>query len=51
MANSSGEMDLEDIKRSMAGYYGHLKHGNTYRLRKYINRKLILKKGNYNEQR
>lgn len=31
---ASGEIDLEDIKRSLASYRGHLSHGHTWKLRK-----------------
>lgn len=28
-----GKVQLDDINMSLASYYGHLKHGNTYKLR------------------
>ncbi len=36
------EMNLDDIKRSLSSYNGHLKHGHTYRLRKNIFSKFVL---------
>ncbi len=35
---------IEDIKRSLASYNGHLSHGHTYRLRKNISRSFILQR-------
>ncbi len=35
---------LEDIKQSLASYNGHLKHGHTYKLKKKIYSKFVLKK-------
>lgn len=36
------EMSLDEIKRSLASYTGHLRHGHTYRLRKNIFSKFVL---------
>ncbi len=41
-AYSCGRAELEDIKRSLASYKGHLSHGHTYRLRKNISSNLVL---------
>ena len=33
-AYSKGEIDFEDVRRSLASYAGHLKHGNTHSLQR-----------------
>ena len=42
---SSGEMQLEDIKRSLASYRGHLSHGHTYKLVSKVYKNFALKSG------
>jgi len=37
-----GEMELEQIRQSLASYAGHLKHGHTYRLKRRVYSKLVL---------
>lgn len=39
---ASGEIDLEDIKRSLASYRGHLSHGHTWKLGKKVFRDFVL---------
>lgn len=46
---SQGEMELDDIKKSLAGFNGHLSCGHTYRLKKSVYSKFVLKKGNIKE--
>ena len=43
-AYACNKLQLEDIKRSLASYNGHLSHGHTYRLRKNISRSFILQR-------
>ncbi|MBQ6503995.1 MAG: hypothetical protein IJI57_08810 [Flexilinea sp.] len=45
----NGEKSLEEIKRSMASYRGHLRHGHTYRLSKKVLAGFVLTKGNRSE--
>ena len=33
---AKGKITYEEIKRSLASYQGHLKHGHTYKLRKHV---------------
>lgn len=40
------EMTFEEITRSVVSYNGHLKHDNTWRLRKHIYSNLVFTKGN-----
>ncbi|MGF7002606.1 RNA-directed DNA polymerase [Lachnospiraceae bacterium PF1-21] len=37
-----GTIELENIKQSLAGFTGHLKHGHTYQLRKAIFKDFVL---------
>jgi RNA-directed DNA polymerase len=39
---SSGEIELEDVKRSLAGYKGHLSRGHTHRLRQAVFKEFVL---------
>ena len=39
-----GIQDSEDIRRSLTGYNGHLKHGHTYKLRSSIYSKFVLRR-------
>ena len=41
-AYEKGKIDSPAIARSLASYKGHLSHGHTYKLRKNLNRKLVL---------
>lgn len=43
-AYAAGETELSDIKRSLASYHGHLKHGHTYRLRKAVYGSFVLRR-------
>ncbi len=38
------EIDLDDIKRTLPGYNGHLKRGNTYLLRRAVFKDFVLKR-------
>lgn len=38
----AGEMDIEDVKRSIASYNGHLKHGHTWKLKSKVYGKFVL---------
>lgn len=40
----NGEMDLDAIKRSLASYNGHLKHGHTWKLKTKIYGNFVLTK-------
>ena len=40
---------LEEVKMSLAGYKGHLQCGDTYNLRRNVNKSFILVK-NYKEE-
>lgn len=40
----NGEIELEDIRRSLASYSGHLKHGHTYKLKAKVLRGFVLTK-------
>jgi retron-type reverse transcriptase len=40
----SGVLNIDDIKRRLSGYLGHLKHGHTYRLRKKLLSEFVLTK-------
>lgn len=39
-----GTMELDDIKRTLASYNGHLAHGNTWGLKKSVYGKFVLKR-------
>ncbi len=39
---SQGEIIADKIKQSLANYYGHLKHGHTWKLKKKVYGKLVL---------
>lgn len=39
-----GEKSLEEINKSIAGYDGHLAHGDTYKLRKKVMGDFVLKR-------
>ena len=39
---NSGGVELENIKRVMPGFNGHLKRGNTFYLRKTVLKKFVL---------
>jgi len=41
---AKGKLNLEEVKQSLAGFKGHLKHGHTYYLRKTVFRKFVLKR-------
>lgn len=41
---ADGTMDYEAIRRSVASWVGHARHGNTYRLRQHILGKLCLRR-------
>ena len=45
------EMDFEAIKRSLASYGGHLKHGHTYKLRAKVFDSFVLTKAPKENQR
>ena len=49
---ANGELELEDIRQSLASYRGHLSHGNTYHLQKNTMSHLVLrrKEMNYDEK-
>ena len=47
----SGDTELEDIKRSLASYMGHLKHGHTYRLKEKVFNSFVLTKAPKEEHR
>ena len=40
----TGTMELDDIKRTLASYNGHLAHGNTWGLKKSVYGKFVLKR-------
>jgi len=40
----NGTMELDDIKRSLASYNGHMAHGNTWGLKKSVYGKFVLKR-------
>ncbi len=46
---ASGDMSFEKITRSVKSYQGHLKHGNTWRLRKHVYNNTTLSKENVYE--
>lgn len=41
-----GEIDLEDIDRSLASYHGHLKHGNTWNMQRRVLSHFVLVRKN-----
>lgn len=46
---SEDDITLEEIKRSLAAYNGHLKHGHTWKLKKRVYSGLVLKKSEKND--
>lgn len=47
----TGTMELDDIKRSLASYNGHLSHGNTWGLKKSVYGKFVLKRNYEREEK
>lgn len=41
---AAGSVELEEAKASLAGYRGHLMHGDTYRLQTELYRSFVLKR-------
>ena len=39
---NAGRIELDDIKKTLPGFYGHLKRGHTYRLRKSVMNDFVL---------
>ena len=44
---SLGQKSLEDITKSIKSYHGHLRYGNTYRLRKNVYGSFVLTRKDY----
>ena len=47
---ADGEMELDQIKQSIASYNGHLQHGHTWKLQKKVYGKFVLKRATENAE-
>ncbi len=47
---NAGRIELEDVKKTLPGFYGHLKRGHTYRLQKAVHRDFVLIQSNKEEK-